>query len=151
MRRKEEEGKFAKPQVKLVGHIVGSGTRSPDPKSTSAAVSKLKELTTKKQLRQALGFVSFWRDYIPHFSERAKCLTDLTCKRVPNNISFSNEHREAFQRLKTALSAAVSNPLYIIDPQKPFFLFVDSSSVAVGACLTQLDAGVYRPIAFASA
>ena len=145
------KSEFAKPRVKLVGHIVGSGTRSPDPKSTSAAVSRLKEPTTKKQLRQALGFFSFWRDYIPHFSEIAKCLTDLKCKHVPNNIQFSEEHCAAFQKLKAALCAAVSNPLHIIDPQKPFFIFVDSSSVAIGACLTQLHAGVYRPIAFASA
>ena len=145
------KSEFAKPQVKLVGHIVGSGTRMPDPKTTTAAVSKIKEPVTKKQLRQALGFFSFWREYIPHYSHVAKPLTDLTGKRVANNIQFTGEHRAAFQQLKTALCEAVNNPLHIINPSKPFYLFVDASQANVGACLAKPHYETNRPIAFASA
>ncbi len=47
---------FAKPTVKFVGHIIGSGLRRVDPEKVVAAVRNLKEPETKKQLRQILGF-----------------------------------------------------------------------------------------------
>lgn len=141
---------FAKPKIKFVGHMIGSGYRAVDPDKVYSAVYNLKEPENKKQVRQLVGFFSFWREYIRDFSAIVKPLTDLTAKRVPDRITFRQQERDAFNLLKRSLVEAVGQPLKIIDMSKPFSLYVDSSDYAVGACLTQLDEGRDRPVAFAS-
>lgn len=141
---------LAKPRIKFVGHIVGSGQRGVDPDKVYAAVKGVKEPVNKRQLRQVIGFFSFWREYLPGFSDVAKCLTDLTGKRIPDRIPFQDRERAALAKLKQLLCEAVENPLEIIDFSKPFSLFVDSSEYAAGACLAQPVEGQERPVAFAS-
>ena len=65
---------FAVGEVKFVGHIIGSGQRRADPDKISA----MQDMTTpidKKQVRQVLGFFSFFRDYIFNFAHVAEPLT----------------------------------------------------------------------------
>ena len=145
-----KKSELVKSKVKFVGHIVGSGNRSVDPEKV-AVINDLKEPETKRQLRQIIGFFSFFREYIPGFAMVCKPLTDLTGKRTPDRIPFGSREREALNRLKRMLCDAASKPLSIIDLKKQFSLYVDSSNYAVGAALTQPDAmGHERPIAFAS-
>ena len=106
---------FAKSNVKYIGHIVGSGHRGIDPDKVYSAVECLKEPETKKQLRQIIGFFSFFRDYICNFSFVAKPLTDLTNKRVPERIPFQQRERDALNELKKLLIEAVTQPLTVID------------------------------------
>jgi len=46
---------FAQSTVKFVGHIIGSGERSPDPDKVST-VKDMKIPETKKQVRRMIGF-----------------------------------------------------------------------------------------------
>jgi hypothetical protein len=141
---------FAKPEIKFVGHVIGSGYRRADPEKVTA-IKQLKQPETKKQVRQLLGLFSFFREYIPNFAHIAKPLTDLTLKRVSDRVPFGPREREAFDVLKSLLCKAVDEPLKVIDPNRQFTLFVDASEVAVGAVLTQSDdSGQLRPVAFAS-
>jgi len=87
---------------------------------------------SKKQLRQVVGFFSFFRDYIPGFALVCKPLTDLTSKRIPDRIPFGSKEREAFNTLKHLLCEAVKRPLDSIDPSKGFSLFVDARATAIG-------------------
>jgi phospholipid-translocating ATPase len=148
---------FAKPQLKYIGHLIGSGERRVDPAKTDK-VQGLREPETKKQIRKLLGFFSFFSEYIPNYSMYAKPLTDLTGKRMPERIILGQLARSALQTLKDLLCNATFEPLFIIDPSKPFSLYVDSCDYAVGAILTQTreadNAGPARldyPVAFASA
>jgi len=75
------KSEFVRPRIKFVGHIIGSGTWSVDPEKF-AAVHELKEPESKLQVRQIVGFFSFFREYIPNFATICKPLTDLTSKRV---------------------------------------------------------------------
>ena len=78
-----EKCDFGKPEVKLVGHIVGSGCCKADPERTQA-MSEMTRPSTKRELRKFLGAMGYYRDYIPQFAQIAKPLTDLTSKRTPN-------------------------------------------------------------------
>jgi hypothetical protein len=147
---------FAKPKVKYIGHIIGSGERRVDPGKIKT-VQELQEPKTKKQIRQLLGFFSFFREYIPNYAMHAKPLTDLTGKGVPERLCLSQEANTAFKVLKDLLCKATMEPLFIIDVSKPFSLYVDSCDYAVGGVLTQshvaganLEHRDY-PVAFASA
>ena len=141
---------FAQSEVTFCGQMIGSGTRRADPDKV-AAVRNMKVPETKKEVRQMLGFFSWFRDYIPDFALYAKSLTDLTGKRVSFNVPWSKIHQDAFERLKELLCKATMDPLHIINFSKPFHVHTDGSNYAVGCTLSQPDGdGVERPIAFAS-
>jgi hypothetical protein len=125
---------LAKGEVKFLGHLIGSGQRRADPDKV-ATIYALKPAETKKQLRQILGFFSFFRDYIPGFSEVSKPLTDLTSNRVPNRIPWGTEQQCALDKLKELLVSATINPLSIINMKRPFSIHVDASDYAAGGIL----------------
>ena len=102
---------FAKSRVKFVGQLIGSGQRSVDP-GRLKAVKNMKPPQSKKQVRQIMGFFSYFRDYIPNFSALAKPLTDLTTKRVPNQVPWGHAEQSAFEKLKTELCKATDCLLY---------------------------------------
>ncbi|GFY05479.1 retrovirus-related Pol polyprotein from transposon 17.6 [Trichonephila clavipes] len=93
---------FARQKVKYLGHVIGSGRHSPD-KERIKAIQNLQAPTSKKQLRSALRLCNFYRQYIPNFAKIALLLTELTKKKVPNEIPWSKEAENAFKELKTAL------------------------------------------------
>ena len=51
---------FAKPKVKFIGHIVGSGTIEMNPERTESLL-KMKIPETKKQVKQILEMFSYYR------------------------------------------------------------------------------------------
>lgn len=146
---KLEKCKFAMPTVTFVGHCIGSGRHGPDP-SKVACVESMKTPITKKEVRQILGFFSYFRSYIDKFAEIAKPLTDLTRKQVPNKFLWTDVHQQAFDLLKRKLCEATK--LHVINYGQPCGILVDASIVAVGCCLIQwTDDDQEKPIAFASA
>ena len=60
-----------------------------------AAIHEMREPETKKQLRMILGFFSYFRKYINAFANKAKLLTDLTAKRVPQIIALDKRAFES--------------------------------------------------------
>ena len=137
-------------RVKFVGQLIGSGQRCVDP-SRLKAVKNMKPPQSKKQVRRIVGFFSHFRDYIPNFSALAKPLTDLTAKRIPNQIPWGQAEQWAFEKLKSELCKATNESLAIVDFSKPFTIHVDSSNHWVGSYLAQPDANQKeRPFAFIS-
>ncbi|GFU20699.1 retrovirus-related Pol polyprotein from transposon 297 [Trichonephila clavipes] len=126
---------------------LGKCRHSPDKKRIQA-IQNLQAPTTKKKL-SALGLCNFYRQYIPNFAKTALPLTELTKKKVPNEIPWSKEAENAFKELKTALCGITE--LQVPDIEKPYYLHTDASQTAVGCCLGQLDGeDNIHPIAFGS-
>jgi hypothetical protein len=140
---------FAKPKVKFVGHLVGSGERLPLLDKLKA-IRDIAEPTTKKQVRSFVGLLSFYRIYINSFAELSAVLSDMTKKSVKNKFTFGDKERKAFQALKDALCnvTALQSPDY----SKEFVIHSDSSDISISACLSQynVDNTALRPIAFVS-
>ncbi|GFU93971.1 hypothetical protein TNCV_4503741 [Trichonephila clavipes] len=90
---------FGKAQIKYLGHIIGSGKHEPDPEKT-AVINNLPVPKTKKELRSALGLCNYYREYIPKYSELVYPLTELTKKRVPDSIPWTEKHDSSFHLLK---------------------------------------------------
>ena len=67
--------------VKYLGHIVSAEGVACDPEKIEA-VQSWPGPCTVTQVRQFLGFASYYRKFIPNFSEIAKPLTNLTKKSV---------------------------------------------------------------------
>src|SRR6218665_1488934 len=57
---------FAKPKAKFIGHIVGLGTIEINPERTESLLN-MKIPETKKQVKQILGFFSYYRQCVNNF------------------------------------------------------------------------------------
>lgn len=146
------KSQFAQPKIYFCGEVIGSGTRGLDPTKVSA-VKDMAIPETKKQLRRILGFFSYFRKHIPAFADKAKILTDLTAKRVPQKLEsqWNAKHSEALEILKQELIKACETPLHTVRFDKPFQIYVDASQDACGGLICWLDdEGTDHPIAFFS-
>ncbi|GFS99537.1 hypothetical protein TNCV_4534991 [Trichonephila clavipes] len=99
-----------------------------------------KNLTSFKTHRQQYRFkvMSF---------ELVYPLTELTKKRVPDSIPWTEKHDSSFHLLKKALVEAPS--LYPV-PDKPYTIHSDASQLGIAACLSQKCGDKCYPIAYAS-
>ena len=141
---------FAKPEVKFLGHVIGSGRHRPDEEKL-ATVSDLKRPVNKREVRRVLGFFSYFRAYIPNASDLTRVLSNLVAKDKPTKVVWTETEEHAFQQLKVALCDCTRRNLYTVQYGKPVGLHVDASKWASGACLVQWDeAGLEKPISFAS-
>ena len=145
-----KKSSFGQPEVKFCGFIVGSGQRRID-SSKLEAIMHLKRPETKQQVRSILGTFSWFRDYIPNFTDHSRLLIELTANRRPNRVVWTSELEHEFQCLKTSLCDAANNSLAIIDWSKPFNVSTDASDYAASGVLSQTDdLGRDCPIAFYS-
>jgi len=140
---------FGKADVKFVGRIVGSGTHRPDPERVEELV-RFEPPTTKKHLRQILGALGYYREYVPRYAEMAKPLTNLTRDCVPCKLGklWTEECQTALDSLcQQLISHRVEGSVRGSAVHSSY----SSSGKAVGASLGQLDGdGVEQPLAFAS-
>jgi len=140
--------RFAQQEVVYVGHLIGGGRHCPDPDKIKA-VAEMQRPVTKRQLKQRLGLLSYYRDYVPNYAAIAKPLTALTGKREPSVLNWGEREQQAFETLRQKVCEApvLATP----NPGRPFRLHTDASAVSVGCHLSQCDdAGQEHPIAFAS-
>jgi len=97
---------FANPKVTFVGCVIGSSHHGPDP-AKILVVTSMKRPTTKKEFRNMLGLLSYFRSYIKDFALIAYPLTELTKKYQPNTIVWLEMHEKAFETLKCSLIDAI--------------------------------------------
>ncbi|KAG8713777.1 hypothetical protein FRC09_018344 [Ceratobasidium sp. 395] len=133
-------------EIDYLGLIVSpEGIRVDQEKVTKAVDWKVPH--NVKSLQEFLGFVNFYRKFIPNYSAQARALFDLLCKDTVWN--WGKEAQEGYEALKQALKSA---PLLIQpDPSKQFYLETDASDFATGGVLSQIaEDGKMHPIAFLS-
>jgi len=142
--------KFCQPEVKFCGKIVGSGGRRPDPQKVMA-IKGLQPAKTKTEVRRILGLFGYFRDHIPNYAAIARPLTDLTAKRIPNKLPWTDVHTSALNQLKQALCEALERRLSVADFNKPFHIRVDANDTTVAGYLSQYNEdGIECPLAFFS-
>lgn len=90
--------------------------------------------TSIKGLQRCLGFANFYRRFIGGYSSLTSPLTSLL-RGCPKSLTCKPSAESAFNQLKHAFTTApvLAHP----DPEKPFVVEVDASSVGVGAILSQ--------------
>jgi hypothetical protein len=135
-------------KIKFLGFLVGSGQKTIDIEKTGA-ISSLKVPRTKKEIRSFLGFTSFYRTFIPNFSELVAPITDLLKNSLPDLAELTQEHIDVFNRVKQILFARPV--LRAPDFQKTFVVLTDSSYYAAAGVLAQRDDNnKLEPVAFVS-
>ena len=132
-------------QVPFLGHVVSAEGVSTDPEK----IKSIQDWKVPKDLtdvRSFLGLCSYYRKFVPKFSEIAKPLTRLTEKNRP--FTWSSEQEEAWLELKRRLLSAPI--LAYPDPSTEFVLDTDASGYGIGAVLAQVQEGKERVIAYGS-
>lgn len=99
------------------------------------------------QLRSFLGLSNYFRRFIKNYASKFAPLNKLTHKTA--DYSFTEEHQQAFQDVKDALTSAPCLALPDFEAakgDKPFVVTTDASYYGIGAVLEQDG----NPIAFES-
>lgn len=178
LRRLKDKGIKLKPKkcelfcktVRYLGCLVTEQGYMMDPKDKDAVLQlKNRSPKTVGELRQLLGFIGYFRKYIPNFSRRAKTLYDLLCcvsvkqpsgksRKSPKksgqapssqHIVWTSQHQDVL----ASLIETLLEPRVMAYPNftQPFMLHVDASGEGLGAILYQKqEDGRLAPIAFAS-
>ena len=143
-----------KQQINCLGHVVSKEGVSTDPDKITA-VTEWCQPTTVTEVRSFLGFVSYYRRFIPNFSKVAKPLNQLlqNLEGTPSQkkkfkVYWGPEQQEAFETLQKLCTE--SPILANADFKAPFVLHTDASGDGLGAVLYQVQDGQKRVIAYAS-
>ena len=120
--------------VKFLGHVISHGKIGTDPEKISA-VNDMTPPGDVHGVRRFLGFANWFRRFVPHFSELALPLHNLTRKHA--TFQWGIKEQTAFDSIKTYL---VSAPvLRLPDVNRQFVVQTDASEQAVGGALMQVD------------
>ena len=113
----------------------------PIPKKVEA-IQSLEVPKTRKQLRQYIGMINFYRDMWQKRSEILALLTVLTSKNVI--YDWKDEHQKCFDAIKRVIGREL---LFAYpDFNAPFEIHTDASKLQIGAVISQKG----EPIAFYS-
>ena len=134
-----------KTSVPFLGHVVGRNGLQCDPK-------KIEDIQTwpvpdcLKSVRQFLGFVGYYRRFIPSFAELAEPLVALTGKDVP--FVWRPTCATAFIELRDAMIRA---PILAFPKESGVYILdTDASNFGLGGVLSQIQNNVECVIAYCS-
>ena len=132
LRLKLKKCSFLNVETQYLVFIIDTNGIRPDPKKVEA-IRSLPVPTCVREVRSFIGMSSYYRRFIPNFSEIAEPIIALTKKHA--HYKWTHVHQKAFDYLKESLSVV---PLLAYpDPNKSYTLYTDASGTCIGACLTQ--------------
>ena len=141
------ECSFAFDKVNYLGYVVGCGTIELQSNKVEA-IKNMALPKTKKELRSFLGFVSFYRKFIPNMSDMSAVLSNMLKKNSPDKLSWCAEKEKNFFDLKSFLAG--SPILSLPDVNKKFCLRTDASGVGIASVLCQYHDEIAKPVSYAS-
>jgi hypothetical protein len=139
-----DKSSFSQKTINFVGHSISADVVRPLD-SNVRALQEILPPTNTKLLSSFIGTANYYLKFVPHFSEISEPLTRLLKADVP--FEWTLQCQAAFEKLK---SSVASRPVLAhFDVECKTFVYVDASGIALGACLSQLQRGKERPVAFA--
>lgn len=137
---------FAQSSIKYLGHVIEHGKVKPCADNLGA----IREFPTpkcKKNVRQVIGKINFYRNFVDNISNRFAPLHHLLKEKV--KFDWTPECEAALQGVKHLLC---SQPiLAIYNPDKPVYIYTDGSGGGLGAVLKQpQEDDVLHPVAYFS-
>jgi hypothetical protein len=146
LKLKKKKCFFMKKKLEFLGHVITRNGLEVDPKK----IDKVKNWpvpTKRKEVQRFMGFVNYYRRFIPYIATIAKPLYKLTKKDA--DFDWDEEHQKAFEQIREKLCS--TEVMALPDFTRKFRLTTDASATGLGAVLEQVDDnGKARPIAYAS-
>jgi hypothetical protein len=135
------KSKFFAFEAEFLGFLLSREGIKPQTKKVEA-IQAFRPPTTVKQVRSLLGFLNYYKNFIPRRSELLAPITNLTKKKVP--FVWSSECDANLQLIKNHMARQVV--LSYPDFSLPFEIYTDASTIQVGSVIQQNGS----PIAFYS-
>lgn len=136
---------FLRQEVEYLGFVVSKGEIRPNPRKVHA-LTFLPPPETVTQLRQFIGLASYFRQFVPRFSQVMAPLYALTSGN--GKIEWKPEHETIRNQIIAVLT---SEPvLMIYDPTLKTEVHTDASAIGYGAVLMQEKDGKSHPVAYFS-
>jgi hypothetical protein len=136
---------LAMDSIKFLGHVIDRTGIRTDPDKIKG-IQEFPRPQTLTHVRGFIGRASYYRKFIPYFSEVAEPLSRLTKKNV--RFNWGPDQEQAFNQLKQLLS---SQPVLThFDGSKPLEVRCDASVIGLGAELVQLEELGWKLVANAS-
>ena len=145
LKLKLQKCSFFKKHIQYLGHLISDEGIQPLPEKLES-IAKMPVPQNAKQVKQFLGLVGYYRKFVPHFSDIARPLTQLTRKN--EGFNWSTECDKCFHMLKDYLQEAPI--LRYPDPTADYILYTDTSKYAYAGVLMQSIDGTDHPIAYTS-
>ena len=137
---------LVKDHVKFLGHVVSEEGSLPD-SSNLKAIEEMRAPKNVRDVRRFVGMCSFYRKFVPKFSQIVSPLTELTKSSVA--FVWSDRCQAAFDNLKEQLRAPPVLASY--NPELPLVLVTDASDTCVGGVLHQgQPSGELKPLGYFS-
>jgi hypothetical protein len=142
-----EKCEFEKVRIEYLGIIISHNKVEMDPVKIAGVVDWPMP-SNKKEVQSFVGFVNFYRHFIPGFSHHARALFDLTMKDV--RFIWGLPQEDSFMKLKELVTSA---PVLVLPNDNLLFrLEADSSGIATSMVLSQqqVDDNAWHPVTFLS-
>lgn len=138
--------RFATNSVKYLGHIIQDNTVRPV-RDNLISIRDFPTPRNQKNIRQLLGKINFYREYIPNSSIILEPLHNLLRKN--QQFLWSKDCQEAFEKIKQLL--CTQPILEIFDQSLPINIYTDASLEGIGAVLKQIQPNKKeKPVAYFS-
>lgn len=138
--------KFASNSIKYLGHVIQDNTVRPI-RDNLISIRDFPTPKNQKNIRQLLGKINFYREYIPKLSIILEPLHNLLRKN--RKFIWSTDCQKAFEKIKQLL--CTQPILEIYDQDLPINIYTDASLEGIGAVLKQIQPnGKEKPVAYFS-
>jgi hypothetical protein len=137
---------LGKPAVDFNGHHLSADGIRPL-QSNVEAVERIPPPTNQRQLRTFIGAAGYYLKFVPQFAEL--CLPFRPLLKMDSEWVWSSDCQRAFELIKAKIAAPPTLAHFDVSADETL-VTVDSSALALGACLSQKVNGVEKPVAFAS-
>ena len=132
LKLKESKCDFFKKEIHYLGHLISVNGIQPLPEKLDS-IHNMPKPRSPKEIKQFLGLTSYYRKFIPQFSDMARPLTKLLAHDC--EFVWTNQCDISFQMLKDTLCSALI--LKYPDTSKPYMLYTDASKYGWAEVLTQ--------------
>ena len=147
---------FGHPQIDFLGRSITSKGVAPLEDKIDDFLKKVKLPTSVKSLQRYIGFVQFYRQYIPRLAEKLTPLYKLLQKDV--KFQLNQQHKDIIFEINENLAKAAKLSLRLPLPDKQLVIMCDASEHAAGYVLliedyTETNDGpmkMYAPVSFGS-
>ena len=157
LRLSMDKCQFGAQQVEFLGRTISPAGIAPQDHKITNYLEKLNFPKSKKALQRYLGFVNYYRNYIPRLSEKVAPFHDLlkTDKPMKVDKTTNDKFQQINQALTNACGLALKQPL----PNHQYVLMTDASFQAAGYALMMEEnpeqkitstKKTYAPVAFGS-
>ena len=135
LRAHPDKSIFGADKLEYLGHNISAAGLTPH-EAKVAAIRQLRAPTNVSELRSLLGFINYYRCYVPDFSRKAQPLNKLLAKDVP--WQWGPEQQAAVNALKDELCDN-GKVLRQAKAGVPYVLHTDWSKEGISGVLGQVD------------